>query len=76
MLTNQRAMIEVDAELLTEMRLGEMEERYFQSLGFSSVSARPFRTGSVSRRTSKETPSLERENHVLNANRELMAAVG
>ena len=75
MLTNQRAMIEVDAELLSEMKLGETEERYFQSLGFSSVSARPFRTGSVSRRTSKEV-SLERENHVLNANRELMAAVG
>lgn len=61
MLTKQRAMIEVDANLLTELTLGEEEQAYFETLGFSSVSAREFRTGSVARRdttTSKQTAAL------------------
>jgi PP-loop superfamily ATP-utilizing enzyme len=50
MLTNQRAMIEVDEDLLSTLTLGTVEQAYFESLGFSSVGARPFRTGSVARR--------------------------
>lgn len=77
MLTNQRAMIEVDEEILEEVRLGEVEERYFQSLGFSSVSARQFRTGSVAkRRAEAELEAVEREENVVDTSRELTAAVG
>jgi uncharacterized protein (TIGR00268 family) len=50
MLTNQRAIIEVDPELLGHVSLGKQEESFFRNLGFSSVSARQFRTGSVARR--------------------------
>ena len=59
MLTNQRAMIEVDEELLSEFNLGTVEQAYFQSLGFSSVSARPFRTGSVAKRWKRTTASSD-----------------
>ena len=73
MLTNQRAMIEVDQELLEQLRLGKAEEEYFQSLGFSSVSARQFQTGSVARR---EPRRVETEDAVVDASTEMAAAVG
>lgn len=50
MLTKKRAMIEVDSELLSFIQVGKVEQAYFQSLGFTSVSAREFRTGSVAKR--------------------------
>jgi uncharacterized protein (TIGR00268 family) len=59
MLTNQRAMIEVDEELLSEFSLDTVEQEYFQSLGFSSVSARPFRTGSVAKRWEERAASSD-----------------
>jgi PP-loop superfamily ATP-utilizing enzyme len=55
MLTNQRAMIEVDYDLLKFITLGKQQQTFFRNLGFSSVSARPFRTGSVARRESEES---------------------
>lgn len=70
MLTNQRAMIEVDANLLCHLSLNNDAESYFCSLGFSSVSAREFRTGSVARRTT----SNEQEHQDMGS--ELRAAVG
>lgn len=55
MLTNQRAMIEVDHDLLKFVKLGTQQQTFFRNLGFSSVSARPFRTGSVARREPEES---------------------
>jgi uncharacterized protein (TIGR00268 family) len=55
MLTNQRAMIEVDSDLLKFITLGKQQQTFFRNLGFSSVSARPFRTGSVARREPEES---------------------
>jgi uncharacterized protein (TIGR00268 family) len=55
MLTNQRAMIEVDDDLLKFVKLGTEQVTFFRNLGFSSVSARPFRTGSVARREPEES---------------------
>jgi len=75
MLTNQRAMIEVDAGLLEELRLGEVEQTYFQSLGFSSVSARQFHTGSVARRV-KEVERQKEHVDVDETSRQVVLAVG